>query len=757
MGKLYLLGLFWVISTLAWPQTRGQQIQVTVPVVVEPFNTVHPAHASQHRGNESEVSEIEANQERANELQAQIAGSGRLQGKSQSATPLAQLSVVGRGPFDTAYPPDAQIAVGPNNEVAVINDLIGIYDRNAQNITPNTFIQLSAFFNTNGDIFDPQVLFDVADGRYFLTMAEKTGSGGIIHIAVSATSEPTGTWYKFSYDVTGPYSGGGNQPMWPDRPQIGISAHALYIWNTEVPYTPNISSDLWLSMIQLPELLAGNPNLKITRFVNQNDPSGQRVWYAKPVTNYDGTSPQYLIASDSLTFQTNRLFLLSVDETANPPTLSVSTITVPPYQSPPAATQPNGAQVDSGTDLISTATLSNGSLWTAHTIADASGANPVVRWYELDPAASSVKQSGTLTGAGEAFFPAITALPDGTAAMVFSTASSSTAISAAYALRHVTDPAGTMPTSGIYALGNGAWNGNRWGDYSGISRDPGGTSIWGIAELVDAAAGSLQQHSTEIGELTIAAVSSSSVSLSVSPNPTAGAPITLTATLTGTGTSSGTVSFFDGGSSLGTATPSNGSASLTLNTLAAGTHTFTAQSSGETSAALQVTVAQDFAISAANPSLTFAVGQSGSDTVTIAPAPGGFTSPVALSCSGLPANYSCVFAQSSVTPGTSAHNTTLTIQPASTTGHLRENLGIGFALAFAVLLPGIALMRQHPASFLFCFLAMLACVMIACGGSAKPSASPNPNPAAGTGSYNLVVTGTSGTDAHSTTIHVTIQ
>ncbi|HWJ97244.1 MAG TPA: ice-binding family protein [Acidimicrobiales bacterium] len=84
--------------------------------------------------------------------------------------------------------------------------------------------------------------------------------------------------------------------------------------------------------------------------------------------------------------------------------------------------------------------------------------------------------------------------------------------------------------------------------------------------------------------------------LTVSPNPvTAGATTELTATVTGS-TPTGTVEFFDGTSSLGSATVVGGTATLSITTLTPGDHTITAVYSGDganatsTSAPVVVTV-----------------------------------------------------------------------------------------------------------------------------------------------------------------------
>ena len=134
---------------------------------------------------------------------------------------------------------------------------------------------------------------------------------------------------------------------------------------------------------------------------------------------------------------------------------------------------------------------------------------------------------------------------------------------------------------------------------------------------------------------------STPVSLTVNPAPTAvtaqpstsatnvGEPITFNATITappGTGTPTGTVTFFDGNTVLGTApvtpvgsaslavlspsggvhtdaaTDENGQATLTVPSLPAGTHTITAVYSGDATHAPSTTVVADVVIVAASPS-----------------------------------------------------------------------------------------------------------------------------------------------------------
>ncbi|WP_180937510.1 autotransporter domain-containing protein [Herbaspirillum seropedicae] len=103
--------------------------------------------------------------------------------------------------------------------------------------------------------------------------------------------------------------------------------------------------------------------------------------------------------------------------------------------------------------------------------------------------------------------------------------------------------------------------------------------------------------------MTAVALAPTSISLgSSSTSPAYGAAVTLTANLAGTYASSGTVSFKEGGVTLGTVAISSYAASLTINTLAPGSHSLTAVFDGDatTSAPLTVTVA------AATPALSLA-------------------------------------------------------------------------------------------------------------------------------------------------------
>jgi hypothetical protein len=100
-----------------------------------------------------------------------------------------------------------------------------------------------------------------------------------------------------------------------------------------------------------------------------------------------------------------------------------------------------------------------------------------------------------------------------------------------------------------------------------------------------------------------AAATAPIVTLALGNTPTAGASLTLMATVSSSpGPATGTVSFLDNSTMLGTATLAEGSASFTIPSVAAGAHSFSAAYAGSgtvgagASAPVTVNVAQDFAL-----------------------------------------------------------------------------------------------------------------------------------------------------------------
>lgn len=162
-------------------------------------------------------------------------------------------------------------------------------------------------------------------------------------------------------------------------------------------------------------------------------------------------------------------------------------------------------------------------------------------------------------------------------------------------------------------------------------------------------------------------------------------PETLTATVSAGAT--GSVTFFDMTTPLGTAPIVGNSATLIVPMLAAGTHTITAAYSGDaiffpsTSSSLSLVVlAADFAVASSTPRQLIPPGASASYTVAVTSVVFPFTNAVTLSVTNLPGGASYTYSPASVIPGAGGANSTLTITVPKQTAALHR----GGLLALAI-------------------------------------------------------------------------
>jgi subtilase family serine protease len=182
--------------------------------------------------------------------------------------------------------------------------------------------------------------------------------------------------------------------------------------------------------------------------------------------------------------------------------------------------------------------------------------------------------------------------------------------------------------------------------------------------------------------------------VTVSPTPAKpGTTVSITATVapqSGSGTPTGTVTFYNGTTQIGTGTLSSGTATLSYNTSALnyGSYSITATYGGDssfagsTSAAVTLNI-EYFSLSASPTTVTItAPGQSGSTTITVTPDGPLSASSLAFSCSGLPSQSNCTF-------GSVTNNAvTLTISTTAASDLRWPQLGRHKQLFYALLLPG---------------------------------------------------------------------
>ena len=303
-------------------------------------------------------------------------------------------------------------------------------------------------------------------------------------------------------------------------------------------------------------------------------------------------------------------------------------------------------------------------------------------------------------------------------------------------------------------------------------------------------AGSYSVTATYQGDSNNTASTSAAVNITVTADtsattlqasPSAGnvnGQITLKASVTGD-SPTGSVSFAAGSTSLGTATLTNGVATLQTSFAAAGSYTATATYKGDqnnsasTSSAVTIVIAApDFTVAATPTSGSITPGQTATFTFTVSPV-GGFAGTVKFSCGTLPSMAACAFTPASVTPsGGSPVSSTLTVTTAAATARLNPDRPFGPSipwlpadgLAFAgvmglVFAPG-KMRRWSRQLRLLSFGLLLASLSFAiqgCGGGGGNNSPANPGTPAGSYTISIDASGSAGGPQHAMNVTLTVQ
>lgn len=389
-------------------------------------------------------------------------------------------------------PPDTMGSVGLNHIVEMLNGVFAIYDKTGAQISSTS---LDAFFDsvtgiTRGDVvFDPRIIFDPTTNRWFATAIDG-GAGNSIYIAVSDTSDPTGSWSgtQFVGDTI-------DGSRFNDYVTMGIDA------NSVVFGTNNFGSGFDVSIFSIPkaDLIDGNPDTaRLTRFEALNAGTfGSSIQAAVDFGAFDGSTQ--LLADLGAGTNLARTDLNGTGGAGATIGLN-TTVAVPNYTAGPPGRQPAGAPVDNVSPRIGGNVVEVGdSLWAAHAVAGTSG-NSAVRWYEIDATTNTVLQTGLIEDPTLDFLdPSIAVNASGAVMIGYSGGGPGQFMSSMASVGRTTGgvtsfnapvvlQAGTANYERFDGLGR-----NRWGDYSATVVDPtnpnrfwtfqervAATDVWGV-------------------------------------------------------------------------------------------------------------------------------------------------------------------------------------------------------------------------------------------------------------------------------------
>lgn len=454
-------------------------------------------------------------------------------------------------------PPDQGLCVGHGDVVEGVNLALRVYSASGTPLTAavpyNQFLNLAPEQVTNPDgtftfgpfLSDPKCYYDPDTGRWFMTILAialdpATGAFGNTaqqYVAVTATSDPTGTWNIYTFATTDDGTAGtpsdAGCPCFGDQPLIGADANGFYITTNEYSITGPAFNGAQMYVMSKLGLETGK-NTAVIHLQPGLDPAvtstlGGVAFSIQPATapasGYEsaanGTeyfqSAQDFGAAPALGTSANTIAVWNLTNTASlngkSPNVALHEVVVPSelYAQPPNASQAPGTLIISdhlpmlstNDDRMNQAVFAGGRLWSAVNTGVKTPQGPTVSgiaWFATTPAtAAGGALSATLAGQGylavnaeDVLFPSIGVTPSGKAIMAFTLAGPDNHPSAAWAPISLSSGAGPVFVSarGANAADDltavKAFGGHgtvRWGDYSAAVSDPSGT-VWMANEYI---------------------------------------------------------------------------------------------------------------------------------------------------------------------------------------------------------------------------------------------------------------------------------
>jgi hypothetical protein len=420
-------------------------------------------------------------------------------------------------------PPDSNGDIGPNHYVSMINLHFQIYDRNGTALTPvmanNTLWSGFGGACQTLNSGDPVVLHDQMADRWLLTQFTSSAVGGQYYdcIALSQTSDPTGSYYRWAF------SNGNN---FGDYPKYGVWPDAYYSNNRDF-LNGSTQNGVSNHALERAQMLVGNPAAQRITIALRPPTVPAYVWGDGLLpSDFDGNtlppagSPNYFVGTmdnggpygapqDAINF-----FEFDVDfaTPGNSTFLQTATLPTDPFDSIPAfcsgrncIPQPSTAnRIDHlGYRQRPTFRLAYRNMGTHESLVtnqsvEASATMSGIRWYELRSPDNNpvIYQQGTyapgLTDGIHRWMGSIAMDSAGNIGLGYSASSATLFPSVRYTGRLATDPLGTMPQGeGSIHEGTGSQTASqRWGDYTSLHVDPvDDCSFWFEDEYVPTTSG----------------------------------------------------------------------------------------------------------------------------------------------------------------------------------------------------------------------------------------------------------------------------
>jgi len=324
------------------------------------------------------------------------------------------------GPNKNGWQPaDADIAAGPSHIMVVTNEQFHIYTRSnaLPLLTSNT---LQSFFGRPGkNVFDPKVVYDPWRLRWTMVAFEQDGLFSYYWLAVSQTSDPTGSWWI--YQLNAHVDGSTVTTNWADYPGLGFTSYDAPSDSTSIIITSNQYNQAGnfqyakIRVLKGKQLYAGQ-TAGWYDFWNMTDANTGKSFTVKPACQWWTTPYGTAYLTNSNGGSNNYFSVWRIDKplwwSGGIALTRQASITVNAYTVPTSVKQPGGNTVDAGDcrtqDVVMTKGNNSGGvaklfLYTAlpsKYVWSAADTNSVINYYKLNVTDNSVDAQSSIGATG---------------------------------------------------------------------------------------------------------------------------------------------------------------------------------------------------------------------------------------------------------------------------------------------------------------------------------------------------------------------
>lgn len=415
---------------------------------------------------------------------------------ASSPPPDVQFDTIG---FINIDRPDSAVTAGPSHLVTAVNFAFQVQDLNGGGAVATN---LNAFFGSDtispsGDptnsVGDPRLSYDQATGRFIMsalgfdypqTGEQPTDGDSWCDMAISATSDPYGDWYKYSFQVLR----NGTEQM--DFDSLGYDGTAIYVTARMRDFANNTNfSGNRMLIFDKAKALAGQP---LTPIIVDDLmlPGGGLAEIVKPIEPGEpvtAASPSYFMCTSG----NSAVALYTLTDPLGSPSFSGVDIPIPAWVNAGLAPQAGSSSTlvqGAGFPLHKTIML-GGVIWSCQSPSATGipGDRAGVRVYRVDPVAATLLGSYSISDSSLWFYlPAVVPDISGNAVVGFHGSDANNFVSM-YHARYVASmddfEAPAVTAAGLsgyeYTAAKGGTTEN-WGDYSDAALDfaSGGRAVW---------------------------------------------------------------------------------------------------------------------------------------------------------------------------------------------------------------------------------------------------------------------------------------